>query len=77
MSGGVQVVPKGPSDWFDLGPYRAEVFRAGGGVHVRLIAGPFAPDGRLVTVANWMPDVGTAPQLRAIADHLEGLEWTD
>lgn len=59
--------------WFDLGPYRAEVFTAFGGVHLRLIAGPFAPDGRLVTVANLMPNEATAAQLRAIADHLEGL----
>lgn len=58
---------------FELGPYRAEVLRAHEGWHVRVVAGPF-PSGQMVIVANWMPDVGTAAQLRAIADHLEGLE---
>jgi hypothetical protein len=57
---------------FDLGPYRVEVFRSDGGVHLRIVAGPF-PSGRLVTVANFMPDGDTPAQLRALAAHLDGV----
>lgn len=66
MSGALPVVA-GPRAGFDLGPYRAEVFAADGGVHWRLVAGPFE-GGRLVTVANFMQGPGTAAQLRMLAE---------
>ena len=69
---GAQAV-SGDREFFDLGPYRVEVFRADGSHHLRIVAGPFAPDGRLVTVANFMPNGATAAQFRAIAVCLDGV----
>lgn len=57
----------------DLGPYQAVIRSRVGEVHLSLrVPDPF-PHGTVVTVANFMPDAATAAQLRAIADHLEGL----
>jgi hypothetical protein len=78
---GAQAVRVTARDGFDLAQWRVEVMQAEGAVHLRLFSDGWslAADkaGRGLTLANAFAGPETAAQLRAIADHLEGLEWTE
>ena len=77
MSGALPVRVEGRAA-FPLAQWTVEVLRAEGAVQLRLFAGAF-DDGaggvRRLSMANVFAGPATAGELRALADHLEGLEW--
>lgn len=78
---GAQPVRVAARQRFDVAEWVVDVLQAEGAVQLLLVA-PGVPSERAtasrgVTIGNAFAGPGTAAQLRAIADHLEGLEWTE